>query len=83
MPRYNVIKALLDAGDVGLTGDDLVEKSGHGGAVNTLKALAKKRPRLGSGHPLGREAGWPLSNRPPVSRIPRNYRNSPTKRNKG
>jgi hypothetical protein len=39
--RYNVVKALLDAGDGGLTGDDLVVKSGHGGAVNTLKTLAK------------------------------------------
>ncbi len=42
--RYHVVKALLDAGDDGLTGDDLVNKSGHGGAVNMLKALAKSGP---------------------------------------
>ncbi len=44
VPRYNVIKALFCAGDNGLTGDDLVTKSGHGGAVNVLKSLAKSDP---------------------------------------
>ena len=44
VPRYNVIKALLDAGENGLTGDALATKSGHGGAVNTLKTLAKGDP---------------------------------------
>jgi hypothetical protein len=38
--RYDVVKALLEAGDKGLSGDELVTKSRRGGAVNTLKALA-------------------------------------------
>jgi hypothetical protein len=42
--RYNIVKALLSAGGNGLTGDDLVIKSGHGGAVNTLKNLASSDP---------------------------------------
>ena len=41
VPRFNVVQALIAAGDKGLTGDELVNKSGHGGAVNTLKTLAK------------------------------------------
>ena len=41
MARFNIIKALIDANEKGLTGDELVTKSGHGGAVNTLKNLAK------------------------------------------
>jgi hypothetical protein len=44
LARYNTVKALLDAGDAGLSGDDMVLKSGHGGAVNTLKSLAKSDP---------------------------------------
>jgi hypothetical protein len=39
--RYDVVKAILDAGSEGLTKDDLVKKSGHTDAVNTLKALAR------------------------------------------
>jgi hypothetical protein len=38
--RFNVIKALIDAGPGGLSEDELKSKSGHGGAVNTLKKLA-------------------------------------------
>ena len=49
--QYDVLKALMDAGDEGLTGDELAIKSGHGGAINVLKNLAgvvvksKKRAR--------------------------------------
>jgi hypothetical protein len=40
--QYNVVQALLQARDLGLTKDQLVEKSGHTDAVNVLKNLAKK-----------------------------------------
>jgi len=39
--QYNVIKALLDAGDEGLSKNALEEKSGHTDAVNILKRLRK------------------------------------------
>jgi hypothetical protein len=39
-PQYNVVKALLDAGDDGLTKDELVNKSRHGDARGILKRLA-------------------------------------------
>ncbi len=39
--RHDIIKALIDGGERGLTGDDLATKSKHGGAVNTLKAVAQ------------------------------------------
>jgi hypothetical protein len=39
--QFDVVKALQKAGERGLTGDELVDKSGHGGAVNTLKRLAR------------------------------------------
>jgi hypothetical protein len=38
--RYDVVQSLLWAGENGLTGDELVTKSGRGGAVNVLKKLA-------------------------------------------
>jgi len=44
LPQYNVVKALLDAGDVGLTKDELVSKSGHEDARGILTRLAKKDP---------------------------------------
>ncbi|NLF73307.1 MAG: hypothetical protein GX575_30085 [Candidatus Anammoximicrobium sp.] len=40
--RYDAIKALVQAGENGLTKDELVKKSQHGDAVNSLKNLAKK-----------------------------------------
>jgi hypothetical protein len=46
--RYAVIQALLQAGDAGLIGDDLVLKSGRGGAINVLKELARSDPDWGS-----------------------------------
>jgi hypothetical protein len=57
--RYDVIKELIDAGDKGLTGDDLVNNSGHGGAVNILKNLARSDRDWGAvillpGRPGGR-----------------------------
>ncbi len=57
--RYDIIKTLLAAGENGLTGDELVNKSLHGGAVNTLKTLAKSDPDWGvviqlAGGPGGR-----------------------------
>src|SRR6516165_2084131 len=39
-PQYDVVKALLDAGDAGLTKDQLVEKSHHEDARGILKRLA-------------------------------------------
>jgi len=44
MARYNVVTALLDAGDKGLSKDSLVEKSGHEDAVGILKRLATLDP---------------------------------------
>jgi len=41
-PGYNVVQALMEAGNDGLTKDELVRKSGHDDAVNILKRLAKK-----------------------------------------
>jgi hypothetical protein len=57
--RFNIVKALLDAGETGLTGDELAKRSGHGGAVNTLKSLAASDPDWGgviqlAGKPGGR-----------------------------
>jgi hypothetical protein len=46
--RYNIVKTLMEAGEDGLSGDDLVSKSKHGGAVNTLKALANQDEDWGS-----------------------------------
>lgn len=42
MPQYNVVKALLDAGDVGLTKDELVDNSGHEDARGILKRLRQR-----------------------------------------
>ena len=42
--RYNVVKALLVAGDDGLSKDSLAIESGCGDAVNILKRLAKSDP---------------------------------------
>jgi hypothetical protein len=39
--RYDVVKALLDVGDAGLSKDELVTKSGHEDARGILKRLAK------------------------------------------
>jgi len=44
LPRHNVIKALLAAGDDGLSKDSLATESGHGDAVGILKRLAKSDP---------------------------------------
>jgi hypothetical protein len=41
LPRFHVIKALMEAGRDGLSKDELVDRSGHGDAVNILKRLAK------------------------------------------
>lgn len=43
-PQYNVVKALLDAGDAGLTKDELVSKSGHEDARGILKRLTDSDP---------------------------------------
>lgn len=40
--QYNVVKVLLEAGSIGLSKDELVKKSGHEGALKTLKGLAKE-----------------------------------------
>jgi hypothetical protein len=40
--QYNVVKALLDAGDIGLTKDQLVSQSGHEDACGILTRLADK-----------------------------------------
>jgi hypothetical protein len=57
--RYNILTALINGGTDGLTGDSLVQNSGHGGAVNVLKTLAKSDPDWGAvillpGQPGGR-----------------------------
>lgn len=41
---YDVVKAVLEAGETGLTKDELVEKSGHGDARGVLNRLAEKDP---------------------------------------
>jgi hypothetical protein len=46
--RFKIVQTLLNAGQQGLTGDELTEKSGRGGAINTLKALAKGDSDWGS-----------------------------------
>ncbi len=43
-PRYDVITALLAAGDDGLSKDSLATDSGHGDAVGILKRLADSDP---------------------------------------
>jgi hypothetical protein len=45
--RYDVVKALLDAGDTGLTKDKLKEKSGHEDALGILRRLANSDPDWG------------------------------------
>jgi hypothetical protein len=40
--QYNVVKALMDAGEAGLTKDTLVSKSGHQDARGILSRLAKR-----------------------------------------
>jgi hypothetical protein len=44
LPRYNVVKALLDAGEAGLTKDELVNKSRHQDARGILNRLANSDP---------------------------------------
>lgn len=39
VPQFNVVKALLDAGDAGLSLSDLIRKSTHAGAWKILKGL--------------------------------------------
>ncbi len=64
--RYNIVQALLNAGENGLNGDELVEKSGHSGAVNTLKTLARKDSDWGRVIPLpGKPGGRYRIVRPP------------------
>jgi hypothetical protein len=43
-PQYDVVKALLDGGDAGLSKDELVSKSGHEDARGILKRLADSDP---------------------------------------
>jgi hypothetical protein len=43
-PQYNVVKALLGAGETGLTKDELIKKSGHEDARGILKRLANSDP---------------------------------------
>jgi hypothetical protein len=43
-PQFNVVKALLEAGDKGLTKDELVTKSGHTDALGIVRRLADKDP---------------------------------------
>ncbi len=38
--RYDLVLALVEAGENGLTGDELVKASGHGDSVKTMKRLA-------------------------------------------
>jgi hypothetical protein len=42
--EYNVVKALLDAGEAGLSKDKLDEKSGHTDARKILSRLSKADP---------------------------------------
>ncbi|HWB08784.1 MAG TPA: hypothetical protein VG826_06160 [Pirellulales bacterium] len=42
--RYNVVKALIEAGENGLNKDEIVQKSGHGDARQVLKRLADSDP---------------------------------------
>jgi hypothetical protein len=42
--QYDVIKALLDAGESGLNKNRLIKNSGHTGAVNVLRRLSEKDP---------------------------------------
>jgi hypothetical protein len=44
VPQYDVVKALLDAGEAGLTKDELDRKSKHGDARKILKRLADSHP---------------------------------------
>jgi hypothetical protein len=44
LPQYDVVKALLDAGERGLSKDDLDRKSKHGDARKILKRLAESDP---------------------------------------
>jgi hypothetical protein len=56
--QYNVVKALLEAGDLGLTKDELVSKSGHEDARGILKRLADSDPDWkGVIHFAGRTGG--------------------------
>lgn len=43
-PQYDVVKALLEAEDSGLTKDELAQKSGHEDARGILRRLAKSDP---------------------------------------
>lgn len=42
--QYNVVKAVLDAGETGLTVDQLAQRSGHSDARGILKRLADSDP---------------------------------------
>jgi hypothetical protein len=43
-PQYNVVLALLEAGESGLSKDELIKKSGHPSAVRILKNLSRSGP---------------------------------------
>jgi hypothetical protein len=48
VPQHNVIRALIDAGDKGLSKDKLATKSGHGDAHRILKRVAESDPAWAS-----------------------------------
>ncbi len=56
LPQFHVLTALMEAGEIGLSQDELKRDSGHGDPVNTLKRLAKAD---GDWHSVIRLAGRP------------------------
>jgi hypothetical protein len=82
-PRYNVVKALLAAGDGGLSKDSLANESGHGDAHRVLKRLADSDPDWALVIQMAGKTGCRYRIRRNLPTSPAISRKAPTKRHKG
>jgi hypothetical protein len=82
-PQYDAVKALLAAGDDGLSKDSLANESNHGDANRILKRLADSDPDWASVIQMAGKAGCRYRIRRNLPTSPAISRKAPTKRNKG
>ena len=83
MPQYDVVKALLAAGDGGLSKDSLANESNHGDAHRVLKRLADSDPDWALVIQMADKPGCRYRIRRNLPTSPDISRKAPTKRNKG
>jgi hypothetical protein len=81
--RYDVVEALLAAGDDGLSKDCLAIESKHGDANRVLKRLADSDPDWAQAIQMAGMPGGRYRIRQNLPTSPDISRDAPTKRNKG